>query len=984
MGLANNPGRIQFVNDIFSEALELPASEQAGFVHQRCANDDSLRESVLRLLSQYGRLGDFLQTPACVGLIQHDELEPGEVIGGRFSVVSCLGRGGMGAVYRVEDSVSGDTCALKVLRPQSGAGEQLAARFRDEIRLARSITHDNICRVNELFVEPRGTEKLLFFTMKFLDGPTLAQRLTSGPLDPVRALALAKQIAAGLDAAHRAGVVHRDLKPANIMLVPGPNGGEAAVITDFGVAKSLSVPTADGQTRAGQILGTPEYMAPEQFLGEEISPRTDIFSFGILVYEMVAGRRPFPVEEPLRCALRRILEPAEPLSRYAPSAPPHWTAVMQRALATDPERRYPTAGGMVQELERGVRWSGLVNRRSILYVCCAAALAGTAAILRLDKWVAITPPDRPLLMLAPTQAISSGHDHGLAGRSLDTLLANQLQQSARIRILSRDRMEQAWQRIHGSAEPLPNQVDAASARDIALRAGAQLVLFSALNQVGDEFRLEFNLDLLGAGPAEARKTWRQTLNVRHETDLLSAAFDGSTWIRTTLREGEADLSRRNRPPAELTTRSWQALQEYTRAMDAWRDRQSEPALQYLRSALDLDPEFAQASARLADLLVSLHRYDEGLPHYSRAAAIVAQKNLTDRESLHIRGLFALDTGQLQEADRVFERWCIEYPNESLGYFYRSTSADLLGFQEQGLALAKQAVERDPESYACNVRYAVLLMDAGRQGEAEAGYRRAVAWKASDWSDQFLAALRFNQLDINGVWQALEHMLAQGSPSYQSRAHNFEACLRAEQGRWDEAESLLRAGLTKDERLGANGLVGLFTKRRMLAQLLLARKRVGEAEGLCQIMLSEPHGHRETMQVGCLLAQAGNLGRARSCMVNGLPPWPVYSHWQQRLQGEIALAEGDAGRALDLMQSAGPPALKNEWRWYLVRAALAAGKHDVAATEIIRLIGNPGKYWVQADSAGPGFISWAVQAGLQLHLDDKTNIAANKIRDVLSS
>jgi tetratricopeptide (TPR) repeat protein len=984
MGPPTNRDRIELANLIFSQALELPPAQQEDFVRERCAGQEGgLCESVLLLLSRYGRLGDFLQEPAWPAGLAVGQLSSGEVLGGRFRIVSLLGRGGMGEVYRAEDSVAAETVALKVLRPRVPEGEALAERFRDEIRLARKVSHPNICRVNELFLESRGAGRLLFFTMQFLDGPTLAERLLRGPVEPSCALALARQIADGLDAAHRAGIIHRDLKPANVMLVKSSDGSERAVITDFGLARALDAEVSGGQTVAGQVLGTPDYMAPEQFLASPVSPRTDVFSFALLFYEMVAGRRPYPAEDPLRSAIRRTLEPPEPLSRHAPSAPSRWTAVLQSAMAVDPARRHGSAGEMVADLESTVRWRPSLTRRSVLYAAGTALVAGIAVLLRLRGWGTRFPVGRPMLMLTPTRGLQNGRDTGFTGQALDVLLASQLQQSAHVQLLPRERMEQAWQRIRGSAQKLPLLLDPASARDIALRSGAQFVLFGTLSQVSDEFRLDLNLDLMGAGPSEPRKTWRQTLTAKQEADLPSAVFDGANWVRTVLREADADLSRRDRAPAELTTPSWQALQEYARAMDAWRDSQTDVALQHLRAALDLDPDFPLAGARMADLLNSLHRYDDGLPYYSRAAAAIARKNLTDRESLHIRGLFALDTGQLEEADKVFARWCVEYPDEGLGFFYRSTSADLLGFREQALDLIQAAVERDPSSYSFVVRRALLLMDAGRMEEAEAGYRRAVSWRPSDWSDQLRSGLLFNRLDLAGVWEALENLRLRGSPVYRSRAYNFEACLRAEQGQWDEAEKLLHAGMARDEQLGGNGLEGRFTKRRLLVQLLVSRRRSREAVEICSSLLKEDLGHREKMQVGCLLAQAGDVRRARTCVVDGLPQWPVYTHWIKRLQGEIALAEGDPAQAVRLMQAAGQPALKNEWRWYLARAAMAAGDRNTATACIAGLLENPGPYWVQADAAGPGFISWAIAAVSELNLAEGLSARIASLRRALS-
>jgi hypothetical protein len=186
------PNRVELADRVFSAALELPPDQRAAFVQQRCGDDITLTQTVLHLLSQYQRLGDFLEAPAFERKQPlAGEFPPGEVLNGRFRLIELVGRGGMGEVYRAEDSELGDTVALKVLRSRFRGEEEIDARFRGEIRLARKISHPNVCRIFELFVETRGLEHLLYFTMEFLEGQTLARAIAQGPMQPQAALALA-------------------------------------------------------------------------------------------------------------------------------------------------------------------------------------------------------------------------------------------------------------------------------------------------------------------------------------------------------------------------------------------------------------------------------------------------------------------------------------------------------------------------------------------------------------------------------------------------------------------------------------------------------------------------------------------------------------------------------------------------------------------------------------------------------------------------
>ena len=989
------PDRIQLADEVFSAALDLPPAERTAFVRERCGNDTTLTETVLHLLEQHQRLGDFLEAPAFApSQPQAGEFRPGEVLNnGRFRLIELVGRGGMGEVYRAEDTELADIVALKVLRSRFRGEEHIDARFRGEIRLARKISHPNVCHIFDLFVERRGLDEVLYFTMEFLEGQTLARAIAQGPMEPAAALALARQIAAGLDAVHRAGIIHRDLKPANILLVPdlaaGNAGGRRAVLTDFGLAKVFDGLTPSGHTLPGQIAGTPEYMAPEQFLGAPLTPATDVFSFGLIVHEMLSGSRPPSEQNVVRLAMRRISEPPEPLSRSVPGVPAAWDAVLARALAPDPGNRYASAADMIRALDDSAA-SALpqpplprhVSRRT--WIVSGAATAGVAclgAFLRYIEWPPKIPA-KPLVMLTPTTQSIDSNDGPTAAGAIDLLLADQLQQSAHIRILPKDRVQALWQRIAGAAVRLPPKLTPTQARDIALREGAQFVVFSNLSRVADEQVLELRLQLMGNEPAHARKEWPNTFSARRMSDLPSAVYDSASWVRRTAGESAGTIENSSRHPEELTTSSWQALQEYTLGDEAWAASKSGAAILHLKTALDLDPKFARAASRMADILTAESRPDEGLPYHAMAAEIIAERNLTDRESLTIRGLFALDTGQNKEAEQIFDRYAIEYADDGLALFYKATAIDLQGRADEALQLTQAAIALDPHSYSFLMQRAVYLLNGGHLDEAGALCDRAAKLKPTDWTDQLRGGLALGRLDLAGVWRSIEHMRSNGSLTYQSRAYGFEACLRAEQGRWDKAEQLFRDGLAFDSRMGL-GSQPQFTKNRLLVQLFLRRHQTADAVRLCAAMLASKPGYENTMRVGCMLAQAGEPRRAEGCLIRGLPNWPIYNHWIQRLKGEVALAKGNAGQALQLMQSAPPSRIKNEWPECIVRAALASGDTMVTRQHMSTLVRNPGRYWFQADMIGPGFISWALAIGGSSHLPEADLKLAESLRQCIA-
>jgi tetratricopeptide (TPR) repeat protein/tRNA A-37 threonylcarbamoyl transferase component Bud32 len=287
----------------------------------------------------------------------------GDLLGDRFRIVRFIAQGGMGEVYEAYDTELNERVALKSIRPDI-ATDRIQRRFRREVQLARKVTHSNICRVFDFFQHDGGSRNAvgptLFVTMELLDGESLAYRLKrGGRLSVEQALPIAGQMAAALSAAHSADVIHRDFKPGNVMLLEPKRPDEPlrVVVTDFGLAYSVAESTTiglDGQglSIAGEVLGTPDYMAPEQVEGGIVAPQTDVYAFGIVLYEMVTGERPFTAETPLGALLRRISgPPPRPPSELVPNLPVSWNNAIMGCLARQPERRFATPLVAFRELD---------------------------------------------------------------------------------------------------------------------------------------------------------------------------------------------------------------------------------------------------------------------------------------------------------------------------------------------------------------------------------------------------------------------------------------------------------------------------------------------------------------------------------------------------------------------------------------------------------------------------------------------------------
>src|SRR5258706_5125821 len=285
----------------------------------------------------------------------------GDVLAGRFQVVKFLARGGMGEVYEAHDLELREPVALKTIRADIAEDESAMDRFRREIHLARRVTHPNVCRLFDLFhhTDPADPdEPVRFVTMELLEGQTLSARLREGgPFSTADALPVVTQMTAGLEAAHRAGIVHRDFKSANVFLDRSAEagGGLRAVITDFGIARSVAAgggSMAGTLTSSGALLGTPAYMAPEQVEGGPITPAVDVYALGVVLFEMVTGKRPFSGDSEMSTAMKRLKEPAPAPHVYKTDIDAKWDATILRCLERRPEDRFACATDVSRALER--------------------------------------------------------------------------------------------------------------------------------------------------------------------------------------------------------------------------------------------------------------------------------------------------------------------------------------------------------------------------------------------------------------------------------------------------------------------------------------------------------------------------------------------------------------------------------------------------------------------------------------------------------
>jgi serine/threonine protein kinase/tetratricopeptide (TPR) repeat protein len=372
------------LSPLFSAAIDLPVAERRAFAAQACGDNAELHRELLNLIDAHER--QVSVTGAIASEIEtlsgHEALrilEPGDILLDRYKIISLLGSGGMGDVYKAHDMVRGRDVALKRIRPEIVRNDAILARFIREVNIALELDGPNLCRIYDLsqLKDSRGETYDAFLTMEFLDGATLADRLRAGPLPWPEAQAIALDICAGLGTMHRKGIVHRDVKSRNIMLAKRDDSSRA-VLMDFGLARQLSEPgpsAETGLTMPGVPMGTIAYMAPEQFEGEIVTPAADIYAMGIVLYELVTGKNPFAGSNVVEAAILRDLKPDD-ASTIAHRLPSRWDRIIRKCIHFDPAQRYQSA----DELARALK-SGPLDLLRLLWKSGASSLASLTAIV---------------------------------------------------------------------------------------------------------------------------------------------------------------------------------------------------------------------------------------------------------------------------------------------------------------------------------------------------------------------------------------------------------------------------------------------------------------------------------------------------------------------------------------------------------------------------------------------------------------------------
>jgi tetratricopeptide (TPR) repeat protein len=856
---------------------------------------------------------------------------------GPYEVVSLLGAGGMGEVYRARDTRLGREVAVKVLPAAVASQPERLRRFEQEARAEGILNHPNVVIVHDVGAH----DGIPYLVTELLEGRSLRQRLEQGPLPLREAVGAALQIARGLAAAHGKGIVHRDLKPDNVFLTPG--GG--VKILDFGVAKLLepvwpSTPMtpeelaglADAETQAsgpatgwGVLVGTPAYMSPEQARGGHVDFRSDLFSFGIVFYEMLTGADPFRrgnAADTLGAILREMPPPVQSNGRRRTPADVH--RILQRTLAKDPAGRYAATPELVADLERLARW---LDRRLVTPLRLALAAAGGVAVLALT-WLAgrpapVPPRERPTVSLLVAD---------LENRTGDPVFDGALEQALQIGlegapfVTAFDRAQARRQAASLSADK-ETRLDEARARLVSASLGIKLNVVGSIERAGERYVLETRV----VDPLTSQRLARASAAATSKAGVLQAVDAVAVRLRTDL----GDVAPRSSTALDretFTAASLDAMSSYARAQELHYQGRSEEAIEEYRRAVERDPGFGRAYCGLAALLYNQGEREKSEEQFQKALAHLDR--MSDRERYRTRGLYYILVRNDAKAIEEYERLVREYPADSAGRANLAFAHFLAHHMDEALAEGRAAVEIYPKLITARSNLALYAMYAGDFEGADREAHAVLAQNAS-YVKGYVARGRIDEARL--TYDRLQAI----SPRGASLAAMGLADLALYEGRLTEAAALLETSAAADaeRRFGAAEAV----KRVTLAQVRLAQGRTLPAVAAARGALGLSRQPNVAYPAALVLLGAGHSAdAARIASGLGAKLEADARAYGMLVEGEVALAGGDARRALERFQAA--KALADTWigRLALARAYLAAGALAEAHSELERCVKRRGE------------------------------------------
>jgi tetratricopeptide (TPR) repeat protein len=827
-------------------------------------------------------------------------LEVGQAFGSRYHIIRALGIGGMGAVYQAWDAELGVAVAMKVIRRDVMADPAAAAdverRFKRELLLARQVTHNNVVRIYDL----GEIDGIKYITMSYVDGADLATRLRRDGTLPVSAvMPIARQIASALVAAHKAGVIHRDLKPANIMI---DSSGDA-LIMDFGIARLVGGPKAesdtvsrlppelrgrvnvDDVTKFGSVVGTVEYMAPEQARGQELDHRADLYSFGLILYDMLVGRR--RRSEGTKSAVDelkgRMLAAPPPVKTIVPDIPDALDRLIARCLEPDPAKRYDTTEELAAALARLDDNGVPLPVRRVVGMPVVAAASLLAVTLQGGMTWYVARRQGPAVEHAPVSVLIADFENRANdpafNESLEQALALAVEDASFITSYRRDEARKIGAQLRPGS-PLNPEV----AKLVSLREGINVLLEGSIEANAGGYLVSVR----AVDPGNDKVLTTATATAAAKTDVLRALSTTAARIRTVLGDTTPE-SAKLAAVETVTTASLQALADYSRAQDFLYSSKDEQAIEYYKRAIAIDPNLGRAYSGWAISAENLGRNEEAKEAWKKALALVDR--MTEREKYRTLGNYYVHgPHNYEKAIESFSTLIQKYPHDrgghvnlALAYFYTRNFAKAL---DEG----RRAVEDAPKDVLNRMNYALYAMYAADFDRAAAEAATVIKQDPAVYRAYMpLAMAALAKSDFDAARRAYETM-AQSGPPGASLANLGLADLAVYRGQFHEAEALLTAGILEDQRRGSTGRIA--AKQTALAEAYLGQGKTRAAIAAARRAMTLSGRTVAAVPPARVLVAAGQGEEARALAADLIEQLDVESRaYGRMLEGEIALRDG---------------------------------------------------------------------------------------------